>query len=276
MPMKADNPNFKGFRAPQHTQMPNELFDILLKEMDDTELRVTLVAARKTLGWHKTKDAISLSTFIKLTGLSRQGVLDGIEKAKARGTLVEVGKGKRGVNIYELVITDDQSTSLTSLTSRPVLVYSVDQSDAATSLLSRHTKEKNIKKLEKEKELTPNGVRPPSNPRFTDIIKAWLDAQGSKNSGAYKNQTIQASAKSLFEYGITPSDVTAFTSAKKSDPFWSDKFVSFEHVANEIVAWKTRAGAHNGARMTAQDKVLAAQLNLNDSEYLAHMEQWQK
>lgn len=134
-----------GFKSPNHTQVPNDFFDLMMQDMDETELRVTLIAIRKTLGYHKDRDAISLTTFIEMTGLSRQGVLDGIEKAKRRGTLIEVGKGKRGINIFELVITDDQSNQLTSQSSRPELVNPVDQTPAVTSQSSRPSKERRKK-----------------------------------------------------------------------------------------------------------------------------------
>ena len=229
MPMKADDPNFKGFRAPQYTQVPNEVFDHLLPDMDETELRVTLVAIRKTLGWHKVRDAISLSTFVELTGLSRQGVLDGIEKAKSRGTLVEVGKGKRGINIYELVITDDQSNQLTSLLSRPELVKSVDQSDTLTSLTSRPTKERNIKKPEKEKEhiaLTSAA-----------IIDTWLKTQDAIKPNAFKIKHNHDLAKAMIEKGITPEDVTGYIRWRRSDDFW-DKFLSLDHISENVMSWK--------------------------------------
>lgn len=134
-----------------------------------------------------------------------------------------------------------------------------------------------------------------SMPKHTDLIKAWLDTQGSKNAGAYKNTTIQASAKGLFEDGITCEDVTAFTLAKKKDAFWADKFVSFEHVANEIVQWKSKKTvlATNGARPTlieqarVEEKAQRQRRIEQDAEdfkmtvdeyleYMANMEAWNK
>ena len=35
--------------VPNTTQIPNEVFDVLLKEMSDTDLRIVLIVARKTL-----------------------------------------------------------------------------------------------------------------------------------------------------------------------------------------------------------------------------------
>lgn len=119
---------------------------------------------------------------------------------------------------------------------------------------------------------------------FTALIKAWLDVQGSKNSGAYKNDNIKDSARDLFASGITAADVTAFTTWKKTDKFWADKFISFEHVANEICGWKSKQsnGNHNGngRKYTAQQQILiaeqAANHNMSVEDYLVHVEAMQK
>jgi len=127
-----------GVNEPSHTQVANELFDTYMRFMSDAELRVVLCAMRKTRGWHKFSDAISLSQFEKMTGLSRQGVINGISRAIERGLMIETGTGKRGVKQYTLnIITGqenglvneiDQSTKLTSTgqRNRPVLVNEVD------------------------------------------------------------------------------------------------------------------------------------------------------
>lgn len=75
-------------RIPNHTQTPNEFYDHYLRIIDNmAELKVTLVAIRKTFGWHKERDRISLSQFEELTGLSRPSCIDGIRRAIGRGTL---------------------------------------------------------------------------------------------------------------------------------------------------------------------------------------------
>lgn len=123
-----------AFKAPEHTQVPNSLFD-MMADMSEVELRVTLCAIRQTFGWHKKRDAISLTQFQKMTGLSRQGVLDGIKESEKRGTLKKAGTGKRNTTIFELVVSEpdnviplDQSTQLTSTSqeSRPEPVNTVD------------------------------------------------------------------------------------------------------------------------------------------------------
>jgi len=75
------------FESPNHTQIPNDLFDVLLPQMGYAELKVTLAVLRKTLGWQKRADKISLSQLKNLTGLSRPAIVEGLEQAEQRGTL---------------------------------------------------------------------------------------------------------------------------------------------------------------------------------------------
>lgn len=125
-----------GYRQPSYTQTPNELFDEQMREMDDSELRIMLVTIRKTLGYHKKSDPISLTQYQELSGLSRPGVLAGLRKCIAKGLIREVAtRGRRGVKAYELVFEEDttskvslpveENTDVTSKLSLPELVNSV-------------------------------------------------------------------------------------------------------------------------------------------------------
>ncbi len=147
-----------GFSSPNHTQTPNDLFDHLMREMTEAELKVVLAAIRKTLGYHRASDEISLTQFEKMTGLTRKGVIGGIQAALARGVLREVSRGKRGVVRYALVIESDQLPEVTSYHSTPELVTVPHQSQASTSVRSIHTKEK--KTLKKEKKEINSAAHP--------------------------------------------------------------------------------------------------------------------
>lgn len=158
-----------GFTSPNHTQCPNDLFDVHMLDMSESELKVTLAIIRKTLGFHKKSDPISLSQLQKLTGLSRQAVSDGAAAAIDRGIVELVGTGKRGVLIYGLVINSDQSTEQTTTSQQNGLV---------TSLKFRHTKEKEQKKpLQKKiKENAPKGATSPKQPKkvsYPSNAKSW-------------------------------------------------------------------------------------------------------
>lgn len=151
-----------NIKEPTYTQVPNVLLDNM-HLLTDAELRVTLAIVRKTIGYHKSgPEPISYTQIEKLTGLSRQGAINGVKAAIDRGTVKLNGKGKRGVHLYAmnmkestpLTSGDDQesadwSTELTSTSqpSRPVLVNGVD------------TQKKILKETFKDKNLddAPNG-----------------------------------------------------------------------------------------------------------------------
>lgn len=100
--------------APTWTQIPNIFFDKWMAEMSEAELRIVLAAMRKILGWHKDKpEAISISQFVKLTGLTTKGALIGIRAAVERGLLVENGTGARGVKLYTLNIASADEPAIT-------------------------------------------------------------------------------------------------------------------------------------------------------------------
>lgn len=154
--------------APNYTQVPNEILDSLMCDMNTSELRVVLVIVRQTFGWHRKKAELSLSFLQHATGLSRQGVLNGIKAAMDRGLVSRVRAGQSWK--YELIITNTEDATVentgkqhvnkvdtkheTSQLSRPQLVNSVDHLDASTSQLSRHKERKKKKKGEKERKPT--------------------------------------------------------------------------------------------------------------------------
>jgi len=117
---------------PNTTQVPNVLLDAVMRRISDPALRVSLAIVRKTYGFQKQSDHISLTQLQEITALSRQGVVNGV---KALGSLILVRQGKREGNEYalnlnvatgELVNDIDQSTRLTSQRGAKTLVNGVD------------------------------------------------------------------------------------------------------------------------------------------------------
>lgn len=81
-----------GFNKPNYTQVPNELLGDIVKgggidpglmaQLNGGTLKVILAITRITIGYHQESRRLSLSKMMKLTGLSRQGVLDAAGKAE--------------------------------------------------------------------------------------------------------------------------------------------------------------------------------------------------
>jgi hypothetical protein len=170
------------FESPNYTNTPNDLLGHvgqeiapgLMAEMGIAELKVTLAICRLTFGFHRRKAKASLTTLMQMTGLSRQGVLDGTTAAESRGLIrrCSVSRGRRAE--WEAVVSDEAKDAYpngqTSQASRPVtdtqLVKPVDQTSQAsgpvegqlvkpvdqTSQASRPNKEKERKQTQKRKE----------------------------------------------------------------------------------------------------------------------------
>lgn len=117
-----------SFRPPTHTQTPNEIF-ALLPVLGEAELKVTLAIIRDTFGWQSPGAATerSLTELMSITGLSKQGVLNGLEAGQSRGTIYKIrGSGMKAA--YGLVVNEvDRSTEWTGQPSRPKLVNVVDR-----------------------------------------------------------------------------------------------------------------------------------------------------
>ena len=93
--------------VPNFTPIPNIVLEKLMPSLSKVALKVLLAVARKTYGWGKERDAISLTQLQRLTGLGRAGVVRGITELDS---LLKVTKGaNRNCNEYELNI--DISTS---------------------------------------------------------------------------------------------------------------------------------------------------------------------
>ena len=107
-----------GFLKPTTTPTPDEIFDVWLPELSLSELRVLLYIVRRTFGFRKDADAISLSQLTKGitkkngeildrgTGLSRPSVFKAVQSLEEKG-LIEVRRdlaedGVNEINIYAL------------------------------------------------------------------------------------------------------------------------------------------------------------------------------
>jgi phage replication O-like protein O len=137
-----------AYDKPNYTQIPNKLLDEHLPVMEKSELKVVLIIARQTLGWHKDWDILSLTRLQHLTGLGRDAVIAGVRAAIERGVIEQANMN--GTNAYQLVVgrTDQQGSNESdkptskSRTNRPAGVGSTDT-------------QKKGKKGKKDRELSP-------------------------------------------------------------------------------------------------------------------------
>jgi len=97
--MRDENGKFIGFYSPRYTQVPDDLFDELLAELTGSELKVLMYVVRRTFGFKKDSDNISLSQMVngirkadgstqdKGTGLHKDSVIKGVKSLVSKGIL---------------------------------------------------------------------------------------------------------------------------------------------------------------------------------------------
>ena len=114
---------FPGIDSPNTTPVPDIYFDLLLPELSLAEWRVLLYVVRRTLGFKKLSDAISLDQFThgiarrdgsvldRGTGLSRSNVHEALNRLTMRNVLVRQRvRDERtgdGVSLFSLSMRED-------------------------------------------------------------------------------------------------------------------------------------------------------------------------
>ena len=100
---------------PNSFMIPNSVIDELLAKLTCAELKCYLFVVRKTKGWNKESDSISVSQFMEVTGLSNRSVITACESLVEIGLLERSG-GERKLNTYsvkafEISQTGEKSSS---------------------------------------------------------------------------------------------------------------------------------------------------------------------
>src|SRR5215467_6621346 len=97
---KDEQKHFKGYSSPNYTPVPDELFDELLVELSGAELKVLLYIIRRTFGFKRESDNISLSQMLngirtqdgrvldRGVGLSKKTLLLALRTLKERGVIL--------------------------------------------------------------------------------------------------------------------------------------------------------------------------------------------
>src|SRR4051812_22696066 len=94
------HPPFQGFRFPNTTPVPDEIFDELLADLSGAELKVLLYICRRTFGFKKDSDTISISQMTdgiqkkdgerldRGTGLSKDSVTRAVKVLEEKGVIL--------------------------------------------------------------------------------------------------------------------------------------------------------------------------------------------
>jgi predicted transcriptional regulator len=89
---------FQGFGSPNYTQVPDEVFDVLAPDLTEAELRVLLYIVRRTFGFKKSSDDISLKQLVEGIRTQDGRVLDrGASVSKSTAVRAVKGLIEQGI-----------------------------------------------------------------------------------------------------------------------------------------------------------------------------------
>jgi hypothetical protein len=151
---------YDGFASPNFTQVPDDLFDVLLPVLTDPELRVLLYIIRRTFGFKKQSDEISLRQMVEGITTKDGRVLDrGVGVSKA--TVARALKGLQAKGI--VVATRNRSV----IRGNEPTTYSLRFQ--ATPCLSRETRG----------DVSPvrQALVSPADPQYTDTQQTVLSSK---------------------------------------------------------------------------------------------------
>ena len=121
---------------PNSFQVPNALVDDLMAALGGVELKCYLLVIRKTKGWSKEFDAISLSQFVTFTGAGKTAVINALKNLVDAGLLVRK-VGARNTSVYAINLFRNSTSSESELVQKVNITSS--ESEPVTSSESEHT-----------------------------------------------------------------------------------------------------------------------------------------
>lgn len=150
--------------SPNYCPIPNVLLDEWIYRLGNAEFKILMFIARKTFGWHKIRDRISLSQIHKATGFTRSNIINAIRSLCKLGLLMKIKMGKAGEekSYYEIIIREDSNNSYQSCKKTP---------PSPVAGLTKETLTKDIEKEKDEKEKVLCGVKTPAPPPLLFLKK---------------------------------------------------------------------------------------------------------
>lgn len=215
-------------------QLPNSVIDELLADLTGAELKCYLYVLRKTKGWNKEEDAISVSQFMKVTGLSNRKVIDACER------LVELGllEQKIGSNKIKVFSVKDYKTSSSEESSLVKKVHSSSEESSLSVVKKVHTQNNNINNTTKNNNTSSSGknfqprTKAKKNVFSNDDLKAaeWIFHLIRKLNPSFREPKFESWANDIRlmreRDNRTHKDICELFQWANQDGFWSVNILS--------------------------------------------------
>jgi len=134
-----------------HTKISNEFIEEHMHLLSGAAVKIFIIVSRKTVGWHKDTDSISLSQMQNLSGLSKKQVIKAVNELEKIG-LIKVDKVVGKTSDYTLNYTSKENTPVKKVHQSGV---ESTPDEPLTGVESTHTKEIVKETTTKEILITP-------------------------------------------------------------------------------------------------------------------------
>lgn len=208
-------------RRPNFTAIPNEVFDEHMRSLSGSELKVLLVVCRKTIGFHKDTDSISISQIEEMAGISNRSAIDAVNALVEKNILMKDSK-KGATSKYTLDIDGyEESSQAASEESSLELVKKVH----TTSEESSQTKET----LQKKETNDPRLVTNIFWERYESVVgekPRWKEQYRKMALGLLRSSSLETIRSAIEEYF--------------EDPWWKERGWDFGMFCSQFDKFRAR------------------------------------
>jgi len=219
-----------------HIDIANELAEALAGiRISGEEYQCLWVIIRKTYGWHKKQDAISLSQFVEMTGINKPNVVRAIKRLLSKKIITVIYNDNATATTYGINKDYQKWQSLSKKITLSKKIIIVIKKDNASLSKKIHTKETTTK--EKKENNTPEFISPnvwddfiqhrrslkaPLTRRACELIfkklEGWKEANGWSPDDVL-NQSIEKGWKGIFELEVAKKSASQ-PAGKKCHKEW--------------------------------------------------------
>lgn len=204
--------NHHEIEEPNYTQLPNVFFDYWMSRLTHVEFKVLCCIARKTFGWRRKKDSISISQIVKMSGASKQSTINALHTLENHKLVIKQRHQSdtygNEPNTYTVrVLSPGKSPANDGASTIDVLPPSTMNGQGACTTI-RQTKETE----EEKKELPP--LTPPTPPleKVVVVSSVFQEIGGDADSWErlrklYSEEQINAAAEVAKSQGTRPDIV---------------------------------------------------------------------
>lgn len=201
--------------TPNFSQVPNAFIDEIMVKLPDSSVKMYLLIVRKTKGWSKEVDSISISQFMKFTGKSRPTVVESIKYLVEAGIVLEHEATRYG-KTYS--INDEiYDGFFLLLPSKKILLVKIFNYSSKKTLLPLVKIFNTQKKLSKETNQKKKGA-PKKQVGFSEDFEKFWEAYPRCKRKSDKSGTFKTFEK--YKSVVTTEALIKILNAQKQDQSW--------------------------------------------------------